>query len=471
MIRRFSLNKKSISLESSSTFGFLLARFSSTTTTEGESKNQQKHHHHSTHVTSSSSTLLPGMVDVSGKALTDREATAIGHIWFPPSVAKVMIQQQQNSENGNNNILEFCTKKGPIFTTATIAATQAAKQTANTIPFCHPIPIRKCKVEWSLLSTVQVKSLCPHHTGAELTVPFEFIEENHGIMNILEKNPKFKPRICHDQLKAVAVMNENNNNNNDNDNQESQQHHQHSIQCKRGSSCPFVHLIVPNNNNNNNSAQKADKLRSNMADFYTHHSNANHQFRRQNKYSDEHFIFYDNNNNNNRNSVSVPQLVNVQGTLVPSTDLELNQAIDYVMKHPLAAIRWCLDGPNCAHAGTGRCTFAHLRHYNNSAIRNYKQLQQNREPHILASLAEDGDKGFRVFAKVTVGVGQWYTGVEMEALNAASVALLTLYDMCKGIPGAVEDGMRLGRVQLIEKIGGKSGHWVGDSVVSPKQQK
>ena len=47
------------------------------------------------------------------------------------------------------------------------------------------------------------------------------------------------------------------------------------------------------------------------------------------------------------------------------------------------------------------------------------------------------------------------TGVEMEALTAASVALLTIYDMCK----AVDRGMRIEQVQLHEKIGGKSGHW------------
>ena len=50
-------------------------------------------------------------------------------------------------------------------------------------------------------------------------------------------------------------------------------------------------------------------------------------------------------------------------------------------------------------------------------------------------------------------VGQ--TGVEMEALTAASVALLTIYDMCK----AIDRGMRIECVQLEEKRGGKSGVW------------
>ena len=47
------------------------------------------------------------------------------------------------------------------------------------------------------------------------------------------------------------------------------------------------------------------------------------------------------------------------------------------------------------------------------------------------------------------------TGVEMEALTAAAVGLLTIYDMCK----AVDRGMRIEGVRLLEKSGGKSGHF------------
>ena len=47
------------------------------------------------------------------------------------------------------------------------------------------------------------------------------------------------------------------------------------------------------------------------------------------------------------------------------------------------------------------------------------------------------------------------TGVEMEALTAVNVALLTIYDMCK----AVDRGMVMEGVRLLEKAGGKSGHW------------
>jgi cyclic pyranopterin phosphate synthase len=51
------------------------------------------------------------------------------------------------------------------------------------------------------------------------------------------------------------------------------------------------------------------------------------------------------------------------------------------------------------------------------------------------------------------------TGVEMEALTATSAGLLTIYDMCK----AVDRGMRIDNIRLLEKKGGKSGEWLRDS--------
>ena len=64
-----------------------------------------------------------------------------------------------------------------------------------------------------------------------------------------------------------------------------------------------------------------------------------------------------------------------------------------------------------------------------------------------------GCVGIRV---VTTASCTGQTGVEMEALCAANVALLTIYDMCK----AVDRGMRIECVQLEEKRGGKSGVWL-----------
>ena len=75
---------------------------------------------------------------------------------------------------------------------------------------------------------------------------------------------------------------------------------------------------------------------------------------------------------------------------------------------------------------------------------------------VVFSDVQQADAGGCVGIKVVVTascVGQ--TGVEMEALCAASVALLTIYDMCK----AIDRGMRIENIQLEEKRGGKSGTW------------
>ena len=64
----------------------------------------------------------------------------------------------------------------------------------------------------------------------------------------------------------------------------------------------------------------------------------------------------------------------------------------------------------------------------------------------------DDDATLRIASRATT-VGQ--TGVEMEALVAASVAALTVYDMCK----ALDKGIVIERVRLVEKSGGKSGAW------------
>ena len=71
----------------------------------------------------------------------------------------------------------------------------------------------------------------------------------------------------------------------------------------------------------------------------------------------------------------------------------------------------------------------------------------------LDAAGEDGDgNAVRCRARAeTVG----RTGVEMEALTAVQVGLLTIYDMCK----AVDRGMTIAGVRLVEKSGGRSGHW------------
>jgi len=76
----------------------------------------------------------PGMVDVSDKGKTKREAVAEAYINVGAAVMELL-------EDG-----DIKSKKGPVFHTAIIAGTMAAKKTADWIPFCHPIPLEKCKI-------------------------------------------------------------------------------------------------------------------------------------------------------------------------------------------------------------------------------------------------------------------------------------------------------------------------------------
>ncbi len=70
----------------------------------------------------------------------------------------------------------------------------------------------------------------------------------------------------------------------------------------------------------------------------------------------------------------------------------------------------------------------------------------------------DADAGVITLTAEARTTGQ--TGVEMEAMTAASVAALTVYDMVKGI----ERGAEIAEVVLLEKSGGRSGHWTRDAV-------
>jgi len=99
------------------------------------------------------------MVDVSGKKTTRRQAIAIGKI-------KMSLATLNTIEAGN-------APKGDVLGTAKIAGIMAAKQTANLIPLCHPLPIHKIAVEitpnpnlpgYEIQATVAIKG----ETGVEM---------------------------------------------------------------------------------------------------------------------------------------------------------------------------------------------------------------------------------------------------------------------------------------------------------------
>lgn len=101
----------------------------------------------------------PTMVDVSDKSATKRTATAEAHVVFPAVVAEALRTAQ------------FTTKKGPVFHTAIVAGTQAAKRTHELIPFCHPLGIESCKINIDMhgnTAVVQCIVAVTHKTGVEM---------------------------------------------------------------------------------------------------------------------------------------------------------------------------------------------------------------------------------------------------------------------------------------------------------------
>lgn len=107
------------------------------------------------------STNQPSMVDISDKKITKRAATAQAII---DVTADVMLLLQDG---------DIQSKKGPVFQTAIIAATMAAKKTSDLIPFCHPLPLEKCKVTIQPLNETEIEILVTCHTTGKTGIEME----------------------------------------------------------------------------------------------------------------------------------------------------------------------------------------------------------------------------------------------------------------------------------------------------------
>jgi cyclic pyranopterin phosphate synthase len=102
----------------------------------------------------------PVMVDVSGKTVTYRTATAQSIVRLPQEVLRVL----------NNDELQ--TKKGPVLQTAIIAGIMAAKKTGELIPLCHPLGLDNCEINihWNDDSelVIRCKASIIAKTGVEM---------------------------------------------------------------------------------------------------------------------------------------------------------------------------------------------------------------------------------------------------------------------------------------------------------------
>lgn len=90
----------------------------------------------------------PAIVDVSDKLVSKRTAIAISTVILPDIILALF------------SAGEIIGKKGPVFQTAIIAGTMAAKRTSELIPLCHPIGIEDCKIKINLTPQREVQITC-----------------------------------------------------------------------------------------------------------------------------------------------------------------------------------------------------------------------------------------------------------------------------------------------------------------------
>lgn len=81
----------------------------------------------------------PAMVDVGGKSITRRTARARSIVSLGPDIMQHLVQSGLNGT-------DIATKKGPVFQTAIIAGTMAAKRTDELIPLCHSLGLDTCQI-------------------------------------------------------------------------------------------------------------------------------------------------------------------------------------------------------------------------------------------------------------------------------------------------------------------------------------
>ena len=135
----------------------------------------------------------PGMVDVSNKNTTKREAVA---------ECVVELGEQLMKQLDSDDILS---KKGPVFQTAIIAGTMGAKKTSDLIPFCHPLPLEKCKFKIEPISTTAIRVRCTCLTNARTGVEMEALTgANVAALTIYDMCKAVNKGIIISEIKLIS---------------------------------------------------------------------------------------------------------------------------------------------------------------------------------------------------------------------------------------------------------------------------
>lgn len=105
------------------------------------------------------------MVDISGKDVTYRTATARGSIYVSPEIMDAVLNRTM--------------KKGDVLGVARVAGIMAVKQTSSIIPMCHPLLISKCSVDFDVCPEEQeIRAVCTVRTEGRTGVEMEAL---HGV--------------------------------------------------------------------------------------------------------------------------------------------------------------------------------------------------------------------------------------------------------------------------------------------------
>ena len=134
----------------------------------------------------------PQMVDVSGKEVTSREAIASGMV----RIGKTIMQELVSGE--------ISTKKGPVFSTAIIAATKAVKKTHELIPFCHPLMLEKIKIEINQIDSERLEVTCQVSCTGKTGVEMEALTGVHvAALTIHDMCKAMSPEISVENIGLV----------------------------------------------------------------------------------------------------------------------------------------------------------------------------------------------------------------------------------------------------------------------------
>lgn len=133
----------------------------------------------------------PSLVDVGAKNVTSREAIARARVWLPPAVLEAL--------EGD----EIRSPKGPVFSSAILAGTMAAKRTPDLIPLCHPLPLDRIRLTVSMNASLAVIR-CEVSTDARTGVEMEALTgASVAALTIYDMCKALSPNIVIEDIRLV----------------------------------------------------------------------------------------------------------------------------------------------------------------------------------------------------------------------------------------------------------------------------